>query len=387
MEKGKVDFKRLGYENYETWKQRARQFLTREGLWKYVVGVVPPVKERSDEWIEKNELTLQSIGYLVDDSQLRLIKDATTAQEAWGVLKKWHNQDSSVGKVSLIKKLAKLDLSEGGDMRDYLTEMEELFEKLENTGANIDEDIKAAFMLANLPESYENTVSAIQGRMDVLTVKFVKTKLLEEYGRRKDKTYEDDKAMLARKGQHSSPRFDSKRECYACGSDGHLVRDCDLVKKVRGESAKNNRRSRALAARVDDKDEDNLCFAAIQEECGGGDWYLDSGVSVHMTGQIDSLNQRKRKSQEVKLADGKVLRSTLSGSVNFCALNGSEGSSTVKLNDVLYVPGLKVNLVSVNSITTKGLDVMFKAKECHIMKDAKVVARGRKIGKLYKLNV
>lgn len=283
-----MNVKRLTYDNYESWKQRARQVLTREGLWRYVAGEVPALKERSAEWIEKDDLTLQTIGYLMEDPQMRIIKDAKTAQEAWRMLKKYYTQDSSVGKVALIKKLSKLQLDEGGDMRIFLTEMEELFEKLENAGARIDEDIKAAFMLAGLPDSYESTVSSIQGRMKVFTVNFVKTKLLEEYGRRQNKTNVDDKAMMARKIQPYPRSNDVKRTCYACGSENHLVRDCDAVKRVRGECSKaGGKQSSALSARV--SVDDDLCLAAIQEE-SEQDWYLDSGASVHMTGKIESLD-------------------------------------------------------------------------------------------------
>lgn len=380
-----MPFKRLTYDNYETWKMRARQVLTREGLWRYVVDEVPAVKDRSAEWIAKDELALQTIGYLMETPQLRLIKDAKTAQEAWVILKKNYTQDSAVGKVTLIKQLSKLQLDEGGDMRLFLTEMEELFEKLENTGARIDEDIKAAFMLAGLPDSYESTVSSIQGRAEVFTVNFVKTKLLEEYGRRQSKVNEDNKAMVARKIQNYPRNNDTKRTCYACGSEDHLVRDCDVVKQVRGECSKaGGKRSSALSARASD---DDLCFAAIQEE-SEQDWYLDSGASMHMTGRIDSLDQHGRvTTTNVKLPDGKVLRSSISGSSKLCALDGNRNSTVVNLKNVSYVPGLKANLVSVSAIAMKGFDVLFRANECYVMKNDKVLVIGQKFGKLYKLNL
>lgn len=385
-----MNFQRLTYDNYETWKRRARQVLTREGLWRYVAEEVPALKDRSEDWITKNDLTLQTIGYLVEDPQMQLIKDAMTAQEAWAMLKKYYVKDSSVGKVALLKKLSKLELAEGGDMRQYLADMEELFEKLENTGANFEEDIKAAFMLAGLPESYDSTVSSIQGRMEVFTVNFVKTKLLEEFGRRENKAYPEDKAMIVRK-MHSNPRnFEVKRTCYACGSEEHLVRDCVLVKQVRGECSKasGNRKS-ALAARVEEEDlpGGHVCFAAIQEE-NKRDWYLDSGASIHMTGRVESLGQlRSVPATKVNLPDGNVFQSFVSGSTEFCALDENRRSIAVKLKNVLYVPGLKANLVSVNAMSMNGFDVMFKKDECYVMKDSKVLVVGKKSGKLYKLNI
>ncbi|XP_038106749.1 uncharacterized protein LOC6036649 [Culex quinquefasciatus] len=182
---------RLSYDNYETWKRRARQFLTREGLWSYVVGDAKAEVKKSPEWAVKDDLALQTIGYLVDDALQREIEDAVTAKEAWEMLRKYFVKDSSVGKVALIKRLSKMELAEGGDVREFLLAMEELFEKMGNVGVRMDEDLKACFILANLPESYDSTVASIHGRMDVLSMNFVKTKLMEEYDRRKDKRSQD----------------------------------------------------------------------------------------------------------------------------------------------------------------------------------------------------
>ncbi|XP_029717934.1 uncharacterized protein LOC115260757 [Aedes albopictus] len=120
----------------------------------------------------KDELALQTVGFLVEDAQLRIIKDAITSLEAWMLLKEYFVRDSSVGKVALVKNLSKLELSEDGDMRQHLVEFEALFEKMENVGCKMDEDMKAAFILASLPQSHESIVSLIQGRLDAFTTNF-----------------------------------------------------------------------------------------------------------------------------------------------------------------------------------------------------------------------
>lgn len=208
-----MGFQRLGYDNYETWKLRARQVLTREG--KYVEDDLSDMEVRSSEWKTKNELALQTIGFLVEDAQLRLIQDAVTAKDTWSRLRTYDIKDSSLGKVALIKKLSRTELFEVGDLRQHLMDLEQLFEKIENAGCRMDENMKAAFILASLPQSYENTVAAIQGRMEVFTMNFVKTKLLEEYDRRTQRgKFEDSKAMVMK----AVRKDENKRLCYACGS-------------------------------------------------------------------------------------------------------------------------------------------------------------------------
>lgn len=391
MDLAKMNFKRLGYDNFETWKLRARQVLTREGLWSYVIENPPAVKTRTSEWITKDELALQTIGFLVEDPQLRLINDAKTANEAWMLLKQYYVKDSSAGKVALIKKLSKTELSESGDMRKHLVEFEELFEKIENVGCQMTEDMKAAFILASLPESYESTVAAIQGRMEIFTMSFVKTKLLEEYERRKEKfgrEAEEQKAMVSKINRR--PTGDTKRLCYVCESPDHLARNCDLLKNIRGQAANsvgNSGRTQSAKVVQDGSERGGyICFAALQEESKNA-WYLDSGASAHMTGRAEQLDSYEdMKMQNVTLANGNVLTSEARGGVNLRGVNQNGFPVTVALKNVLVVPGLSANLISVKIITEKGFDVKFGINDCCVMKNGQVIVVGEKIGSLYRLN-
>lgn len=379
-----MGFQRLGYDNYETWKLRARQVLTREGLWRYIEDDLPDVKERSPEWETKNDLALQTIGILVEDAQLRLIQEAVTAKDAWNILRNYYIKDSSVGKVALIKKLSKTELSEAGDLRQHLVDLEQLFEKIENAGCRMDEDMKAAFILASLPESYENTVAAIQGRMEVFTMNFVKTKLLEEYDRRLQRNGTgESKAMVAK----TERRNEFKRLCYACGSPEHLIRDCDKLEHIQEKpsrgAAKSIRTQTARSAHHDVESDRQVCFAALQEE-NEEHWYLDSAASTHMTGNGKILDWHTK---TTSLANGNVLHSVAEGGLILSANGPNRRPVDVKLNNVVVVPGLSMNLVSVEVITRQGYEVIFNSEECKIMKYGGVVIVGQKVGKLYRLNM
>ena len=65
-------------------------------------------------------------------------------------------------------------------------------------------------------------------------------------------------------------------------------------------------------------------------------------------------------------------------------LDGKE--VVVSLRDVLYVPKLAQNLVSVSKATTKSLHVEFHERECFVRTaQNRTLARGVKEGNLYKL--
>lgn len=385
-----MSFKRLSYDNYDIWKVRAKQVLTREGLWSLINDEPPSAKNQTEEWKNKNELALQTIGYLVEDSQLRIIQDAGSARDAWKKLKEYYVKDSSVSKVALVKKLSHLQLPEGGNMHQHLTEFENVFEKLENSGCRMDEDFKAAFILASLPASYETTVSAIQGRMEVFTMNFVKVKLLEEYERRREKdSAEEQKAMVTRNVRKIREDVETTRLCYACGSPSHLMRNCELLKRVRSEASTSNGGRREQTAKSASEPRGHVCFAtmATMQNASHHGWYLDSGASKHMTGFAGNLDWcSETEEQEVVLADGTILGSTKMGDKRIRACNGTGGTIEVSLKNVIVVDGLAVNLISVQVITKKGYDVSFNGRSCCISKNGMTIVTGVKDGQYYRLN-
>lgn len=88
-------------------------------------------------------------------------------------------------------------------MRQHLMDLKTLIEKIENVGCRLGKDVKGAFMLTTLPSSCKNTVSAIQGRIELFRVNFVKTKLLEEFDRRKEKEKTEEQTAVVAKVRRS----------------------------------------------------------------------------------------------------------------------------------------------------------------------------------------
>ena len=77
-------------------------------------------------------------------------------------------------------------------------------------------------------------------------------------------------------------------------------------------------------------------------------WYIDSGASSHMTGDHDMFTEMSESDleMEVVLGDDTVVSAVGRGTIRF----DRESMQPMYLRDVLYVPGLKKNLVSVSMI-------------------------------------
>ena len=78
----------------------------------------------------------------------------------------------------------------------------------------------------------------------------------------------------------------------------------------------------------------------------GSVWYLESSILFHMMGNRDLFNDFEEKDlkQNIDFGDDKRYRATKIGTVTF----HRESVSPIKTKDVMYVLGLKKNLISVS---------------------------------------
>ena len=90
---------------------------------------------------------------------------------------------------------------------------------------------------------------------------------------------------------------------------------------------------------------------------GNDTWLVDSGASKHMTSYKDSLTDLVEKDppQKVKLGDDYQYPIKGVGEASYRLESGKH----LKMKDVLYVPGLKKNLLSISGLEKKGSRVTF----------------------------
>jgi hypothetical protein len=104
---------------------------------------------------------------------------------------------------------------------------------------------------------------------------------------------------------------------------------------------------------------DHVLISALSGSVTPGEdtWLIDSGASKHMTGQRNILSciSEKKFSQKVTLGDDYQYPIKGVGESNHKLNSGN----SLKMKDVLYVPGLKKNLLSISSLEKKGFRVAF----------------------------
>eukprot|EP00253_Pinus_taeda_P027232 PITA_27232 len=174
----------------------------------------------------------------------------------------------------------------------------------------------------------------------------------------------------------------SKVKCFHCHQHGHYATNCPQKKK--NKQAAGSAGGEALASQFE---LDFSLIACLVSSVMGSVWFLDSGASFHMTGDRDLFSDLEDKDLGVHIEMGDDGRYSATG-ISTISFERESGKPFV-LKEVMHVPGLKKNLISVAMLEDKGYDVVFSEGKAFLR--SKTTGETRKIGvrvrNLYQLHV
>ena len=296
------------------------------------------------------------------------------------------------------RKLHSLRLREGDSVQKHIKAMTELFDALSVVGDPVTEEDRVVFLLASLPESYDILVTALEANADVPKMEVVTERLLHEERKLKERSMvpgnggSDEKGMMSK---HRPFRRQGPR-CYYCGKLGHIQRNCGELSWSERKNDNYKMKQNANHAGVQQRDENcsdsedavlTACHVSSVSQQNG--WIVDSGATSHMCNnrKLFTKMHTLEKSLEVMLGDGHVLEATGKGIVMMDMRFPNGNMQRCKLHDVLYVPSLFYNLLSVSRATQRGKVMKFGKVACHILNsNGKIIARATKVGSLYHLD-
>lgn len=365
-----VNFEKLGgISNYGNWKFLMRMYLIHEGLWECIEESEPGVPKVADE--RKQQQTLAKICLMVQPSSFSHVRNATTGHKAWSNLKTAYEDKGLCRRLGLLRTLFGLKLEQFCNMEAYLLKITDLDQQLRDINAPLDDDFLSVLMLSGLPSDYDPLIMALENSNLKLCSEIVKSKLLQEVLRRDFDRSEENVMFTHRptKGKHYM-----KMKCFLCKKAGHFARNCPL------KANKSDKRSEKC-----EKAWNGTLLTALAVNINSNTWYVDSGATCHMTNNKNLLqNYVEDTPKLVTVANNQKLYSEGHGDVELL-LKGHK--QTTKLSEVIFVPGLSTNLISVGKITAKGLEVNFDTQKCHIYCGQTIIASATKINGVYELDM
>lgn len=132
----------------------------------------------------------------------------------------------------------------------------------------------------------------------------------------------------------------------------------------------------------DDKTEFIFTLGAT---CSKGDWIADSGATSQVAGDKEQFTSLDATNTKLQVANGGAVIVEGKGVCKFDVVNADGQMKRITVNDVLFAPSIRGNLLSVKRLVDNGYEITFGKDVCEIKKGGvRVAAMDEKSG-LYKV--
>ena len=159
-------------------------------------------------------------------------------------------------------------------------------------------------------------------------------------------------------GRMNAPdRSGKRRTCYRCQSEKHFIRNCPEPPKP----------DEQVRTAISDSEDADLDFVVLDNVVDGErprrragctyEWILDSGATRHICASRAAFSTMGKVSRSVRVADGKEIKAVGAGKVEML-FTGVDGRGVrIELDDVLYVPEVERDIISLPSLCRAGHEV------------------------------
>ncbi|TXG46600.1 hypothetical protein EZV62_027900 [Acer yangbiense] len=379
-------------ENYQIWVVKMRSYLKSFGLWEYVAEdkqvpalranpTIAQIKQHEEEKMKRDK-AITCLHSALTDSVFTTIMHLETAKEIWDELKERYEGSERVKNVKMLtlkREFEMLKMKESESVKDYSSKLSDLVNQMRLYGETVEDYKVVEKMLISLPKKFEAKVAAIEESCDLkkLTISEMINKLQAQEQRMSMRSNDATEGKID--GGSSETAGKSKfPPCSICKRPNHLSKDCWYKGKQQiqchfckkwGHIEKFCRSKPQHAQQANFTDEqpeaEDHMFMASQECCSASKdvWYVDSGCTSHMvkdSSLFTSLDSNDR--TNVKLGNGEMVQATGKGTVS---VQTSKGLKLI--HDVLLIPDLDQNLLSVAQLLKKGYSCLFKDNYCTIV--------------------
>ncbi|RVX18179.1 Retrovirus-related Pol polyprotein from transposon RE1 [Vitis vinifera] len=396
----------LDGDNYETWAVRMTVHLQALDVWEAVeenyevppLGANPTVAQMK---LHKERRTRKAkakacLFAAVSPSIFIKIMKIDSAAEIWEYLKEEYKGDERIKNMqvmNLIREFEMKKMRESDAVKDYAAQLLSIADKVRLLGKEFSNEKIVQKILVTLPEKYETTISSLENSKDLSTISL--TELLHSLEvveqrrlmRQGDTAEGAFQARMQKNAGHKNGKVNNNKscgnnqkngvfppcphckktnhspqkcwwrpdvKCNKCGKQGHVERICK------------NQQQEETSAAVDYCQEEQLfaatCFA---NKSTSKSWLVDSGCTNHMTNNQDLFRELDRTTiSKVRIGNGEYIPVKGKGTV---AIESQTGLKLIY--DVLFVPDIDQNLLSVGQLVEKEFKVYFEDRNC-IIKDA-----------------
>ena len=385
----KRTFPCLTSANWGQWADNMEAYLNTKELCEYVDGTMPkpvpgdpsnPTAEELDKlanWKRKAGKASGEIWLAIEDDQKVHVKDVKGDPTAmWVKLESVHVQKRPGARFNAYDSLFSIRKNDDETLPALMARADKALQDIKSLRSSnftlnqLDNELECMALIRALPAEYNTFVSSLL-LLDSLDLDKLKSAFQNEESQRLARNVTASSPSLAMSSTNSSST--ARPTCFFCGGL-HFERDCNEKRKA-SEAAKKQLQERKSRFKrkeqaKDAKDADTATSESAQGktaqiEFAGhasalssstrsqwlksracADWNTDTGASSHMTPHKHWFRSYSPHVVAIKLADHSTIYSAGIGSVEFQPVIDGIPERPVVFHDVLHVPDLASNLLS-----------------------------------------
>lgn len=400
--------------NWNSWKFRVSVLLEEKNLKRYIEEDWDHILESTIDYEDEMKCIMEEkkcksiIVQCISDSHLEYVQDKTRAKDMYDSLKGVFERQSVASQLYLRKKLITMKYEDTDDMSGHFLVFDKTVRELKSIGATMENLDIVCHLLLSMPPSYENLVIALETLdPNKLTINFVKSRLLDEFTKRKQSegaNLRKSNNAVAMNASESNFKF----KCYRCQKTGHKWSQCKAKfdkGTAKQDESKFERKANIATKRLVNEDSDDevpVAFSVFDDDqdhqalivSTSGTrrrivtMFLDSGATSHMVNDRTLLEcLQKTIEEKIRSAkEGAILSSNERGDINGFLVNGNQEKKCV-LRDVLYMKDLSCNLMSIAKMEKAGLEIHFKNGAAHIFWKNKILYVAKRCGNTYRVDI
>jgi hypothetical protein len=374
---------KLNREHYLLWRAQIVPYLRGQHLFGFLDGSrpappqiltvttaeisTPQPNPDYHTWLVQDQMILSALISSLTENILAYVVRCTTSREVWLTLERMFTAHSRARTMNIHYQLSTLKKGDSS-IADYFHKFTGLVDTLAAIDQPFKQEEQISFLLAGLGSEYESFVTTVQMRTDLISIESLYGHLLSHELRL---AQSQPKVDLTLAGAHFASRGGSSRggrggrfsnhsqsgrsssgqrnyrgrghgrgpsnnssrpTCQICGKLGHVALTC-YQRYDNSYSSDSN--MQALLANPQSLTDDN--------------WYADSSATHHLTADLANLNVRADEYQgqeQIRVGNGKSIPIKHIGTTQLLS-----PTLSFQLNDVLHVPQISQNLLSIQKFT------------------------------------
>lgn len=373
--------------DFPIWKFQITVVFKAKGIYDIVKGEskLDSCKNLEDKcvWEKRDALAQRFIITSVDRKVLLHIITCENSHDMFEKLCQIYDRDTDQQKCNLLQDFFTFKFKKDTDISSNLSRLQNIAFQLKSMKQNIDDNMVISKILSSLPEEFKFfTIAWESTTVNERSLINLTARLLAEENRNNQAVNNETVAFKSFvkkcyicKGNHLAKfckyKNSSENKCKICKKTNHTEKDCFFRKNKNNFSNSNNSSDKNYNTnKTRDSKISFLSHQANKNNSLTDKWIVDSGCSTHMSNQIELFSNLKNSKSVICTAK-------TDGSMNAEGIGQIESKKCI-LNDVLFVPSVTKNLLSVNTITNKGGEVRFTENTVEIIKNNKTVLQGIK---------